>query len=308
MSMMSLVAPAALALLSIAGGPPRVLPPRRAVPPCCSAEPGAPPPSAPGTSPALPTSQLSAPRKIRGLSKKVLEQRERDEQKRRQARRQGKSPPVSELQRLRITGGVWRGQRIATPDVYLRPMMSRVREALFSMLRPTGVLRESAQMLDIFAGSGVIGVEALSRGIGRASFVDMSATCTATIRANCDGVGAGPERAQVIEARAEHVLATPSRYGADGTFELVTLTPPYEEVVYSELVSSLAASPAVGEDTLIAIEYPVELGIFPPTLADGKLVGLRNRRYGRTVLALYICRPSGRVECAVASEEFVAFK
>lgn len=52
--------------------------------------------------------------------------------------------------------------------------------------------------------------------------------------------------------------------------------------------------------------YPIELGAFPPTLADGRLVGLRNRRYGRTVLALYVCRPSGRSEALQPfPEEFV---
>lgn len=54
------------------------------------------------------------------------------------------------------------------------------------------------------------------------------------------------------------------------------------------------------------VEYPVELGIFPPTLADGRLVGMRNRRYGRTVLAMYVNRPSGRLDLTPYSEEFVS--
>ena len=60
------------------------------------------------------------------------------------------------------------------------------------------------------------------------------------------------------------------------------------------------------EDSLVVVEYPVELGCFPPTLADGRLVGLRNRRYGRTVLAIYVCRPSGRLDVSPFSEEFVS--
>ena len=88
------------------------------------------------------------------------------------ARPQGKSAQLRELQRLVITGGSARGRRLVTPGVYMRPMMSRVREALFSMLYPTGVLRDSASHLDLFAGSGVVGLEALSRGVGEATFVD----------------------------------------------------------------------------------------------------------------------------------------
>ena len=77
-------------------------------------------------------------------------------------------------------------------------------------------------------------------------------------------------------------------------------------MVYSELVEMLASSPALGEDTVLVIEYPVELGCFPPTLAEGRLVGLRNRRYGRTVLAVYVCRPSGRLDVSPFTEEFVS--
>ena len=82
--------------------------------------------------------------------------------------------------------------------------------------------------------------------------------------------------------------------------------PPYEEVTYSELVEQVSKSPAVGEDTLVVIEYPVELGCFPPVLAEGQLVGLRNRRYGRTVIGVYVNRPSGRLDMQPWSEEFVS--
>lgn len=64
----------------------------------------------------------------------------------------------------------------------------------------------------------------------------------------------------------------------------------------------------VSEDTLIVVEYPVELGIFPPVLGGGCLVGLRNRKYGRTVLAIYVVRPSGKLDYPPFSDEFVAFK
>jgi 16S rRNA G966 N2-methylase RsmD len=104
------------------------------------------------------------------------------------------------------------------------------------------------------------------------------------------------------------VLQQPSAFGLEKPFELVTITPPYEEVVYADLVRWVATSPLVDEDTVVVIEYPVELGCFPPTLADGKLVGLRNRKYGRTVLGVYVYRPTGRLDLAPYSEEFVSLK
>lgn len=219
-------------------------------------------------------------------------------------REQGKDAKVRELQQLYITGGSCRGRRLRTPNIYLRPMMSRVREALFSMLYSTGVLRDSAKILDIFAGSGSIGLESLSRGMGSATFVDMSPVCAATIRENVEALGFSAQ-ARVVEARADELLTMPARFGLDGTYDLVSMSPPYEEVEYSDLMQKLADSPLLDEDSLVVVEYPIELGVFPPTLADGKLVGLRNRRYGRTVLALYVCRPSGRIEYDARFEEFV---
>ena len=182
--------------------------------------------------------------------------------------------------------------------------MSRVREALFSILYPSNCVRDSGQHLDLFAGAGTVGIEALSRGMGKATFVDFSPTCTQTIRDNLETLGL-TERGRVLQASCLDVLRRPESFGLTEPFTLVTMTPPYEEVVYAELLDALASSPAVGEDTLALIEYPVELGVLPPVLADGRLVGLRNRRYGRTVLALYVNRPSGRLDMQPFSEEFV---
>ena len=75
--------------------------------------------------------------------------------------------------------------------------------------------------------------------------------------------------------------------------------------MYADLVASLAKSPLVGADTIVIIEYPIELGTLPPTLADGRLVGVRNRRYGRTVLGMYIADPTGRLGCEERADEFL---
>ena len=128
--------------------------------------------------------------------------------------------------------------------------------------------------------------------------------CAQAIRENAAAIGFG-DRATVLEARVDAVLLQPAAFGLTRPFELVTVTPPYEEVVYADLVELVANSPLVDEDTLVVFEYPVELGCFPPTLADGRLVGLRNRKYGRTVLGLYVYRPSGRLGLQPFSEEFV---
>eukprot|EP01039_Chlorochromonas_danica_P006198 gene6198-6834_t len=236
---------------------------------------------------------------------------------------------------LRIIAGTARGKRLRSPEVYLRPMMAKVREAIFSTLTSFGLFEShSARILDIFSGAGSVGLESLSRGAAHATFVDLSPVCVETCRGNAQSLGFA-DRITTIAARAEDVLAHPQTYfkGDLQPYQLVSLTPPYQEVSYTVLVQSLCSSPLLAEDSLVLIEYPVEMGSLPFTLGpstvlpeieefkeqkeaasrkrwsninprdternqqaemvdDGVLFGLRNRRYGRTVLALYVFRPS----------------
>jgi 16S rRNA G966 N2-methylase RsmD len=112
-------------------------------------------------------------------------------------------------------------------------------------------------------------------------------------------------RGAAVVARTEEVLLEPARYGLGlQPFQLVSITPPYEEVVYSELISAICASPLVAPDTIVVIEYPVEMGALPFVLGGEKLYGLRNRRYGRTVLGLYVFNPSKQYD--MRPEEFAA--
>lgn len=193
-------------------------------------------------------------------------------------------------------------------------MMGKVREALFSMLTEWDALDGGrAGVLDLYAGSGAVGCEALSRGAAAAVFVDASPECSATAAANAAAVGFAA-RATAVCARAEEVLAAPARFGLMsaaaeaaarpgagagaggdpaprvGVFGFVSVTPPYEEVDYGVLLQQLVDSPLVGEGTFVGVEYPVELRTLPPVIvgAGGHLVGVRNRRYGRTLMALYV--------------------
>eukprot|EP00419_Tripos_fusus_P005366 CAMPEP_0172684310 /NCGR_PEP_ID=MMETSP1074-20121228/19471_1 /TAXON_ID=2916 /ORGANISM="Ceratium fusus, Strain PA161109" /LENGTH=313 /DNA_ID=CAMNT_0013503301 /DNA_START=106 /DNA_END=1047 /DNA_ORIENTATION=+ len=217
--------------------------------------------------------------------------------------RQGRAPNKEALQTLRITGGSHRGHAVRPPRVSLRPMMAKVREALFATLSATGVLHASASALDLFAGSGIVGLEALSHGVGNVTFVDFSPACTSTITSNCNELGFA-NQTRVIKARAENLLASPQKLGVMRPFQLVTLTPPYEEVDYKELVATLAASPVLAPDSVVVIEYPLELGVLPQELAGGQLMGLRNKRYGRTLLGLYACRPTGCIELKPRPRDF----
>lgn len=242
--------------------------------------------------------RVQAPRPKRGKGRSV----------RGKVRIQGKyyrlAPPPPQAPGLRITSGIVRGRRIKSPNVYLRPMMGKVREALFSMLEMFETLREDGTTLDLFAGSGSIGIESMSRGMGHAVFVDSAAECTETIEENL--LSCGLERqGRAVCGRVEDFLRDGTKFNNGRHYDLITLTPPYEEVEYGELMTAVAKSDCVGEGTFVVVEYPIELRTMPPVI-EQRLIGIRNRKYGRTVLALYACQPDIDIDRRV--EEFIDVK
>lgn len=228
---------------------------------------------------------------------------------------------------LRILGGTFRGRKLISPEVHLRPMMGKVREAVYSSLTffelykpPTSAATKAlCRHLDIFAGSGSVGLESLSRGATFCTFVDLAPQCCDTVRRNLQMCGV-EDRAEVVRADALELLRDPiaamqksglpvdEEHDLMLPYQIVTLCPPYEEIVYADLIDAVSNSPLVTDDTVVLIEYPVELGCLPHVYdlkSGGKMIGLRNRRYGRTVIALYIINPTGRLAADSRPEEFV---
>lgn len=126
---------------------------------------------------------------------------------------------------MRIIAGRWRGVPLATlgkgdPGAHLRPTPDRVREALFSMLGSRGAV-EGARVLDLFAGTGALGFEALSRGAASVVFVENGRTGQRLIAENIAKLDAA-EQTQVMRGDATRPNATPQ-----GPFDLVFLDPPY---------------------------------------------------------------------------------
>ncbi|KAF6002693.1 hypothetical protein F1559_001834 [Cyanidiococcus yangmingshanensis] len=177
--------------------------------------------------------------------------------------------------------------------------MAQVREAAFSMLRELQILpsRRPLRFLDLFCGAGTMGFEALSRGASEIVFVDRSPECCACVRRNLERLGVKADAAVVRETTVEAYLAA----APDGVLQVMALTPPYEEINYDELLKTVAQSAAVGERTVVMLEYPTELGSLPPVI-ENRLVGMRNRRYGRTVLGMYACQPDA--DWDIRTEEF----
>lgn len=167
---------------------------------------------------------------------------------------------------------------------------------MFSTLNFLGLFDTgSARVLDIFAGSGSVGLESISRGAAHATFVDLSQNCIDTARKNAFECGFASKVLPVC-ASAQDVLLHPTKFGITEPYQFISITPPYQEVIYSELIAAVCKSPCVTEDTIVLIEYPIEMGSLPYILGEEELFGVRNRKYGRTMIALYVYRPTKRLD------------
>jgi 16S rRNA (guanine966-N2)-methyltransferase len=176
----------------------------------------------------------------------------------------------------RIIAGLAGGRRLAVPPKGTRPTSDRVREALFSALVADPGL-EGAAVLDLCAGSGALGLEALSRGAAHALLVESDRRAAAVLRRNVAELGL--PGAVVRAAAAATVLAGP----ADRAYDVLLVDPPYE-VGDAEVAGWLAAAAAHGwlaGDAVVVVERPARSG---PFAWPEPLRAVRERRYGDTVL------------------------
>ena len=151
--------------------------------------------------------------------------------------------------RVRIIAGRWRGRRLVVedePDV--RPTPDRVRETLFNWLAPD---LPGARCLDLFAGSGALGFEAVSRGAAKAVLVDRSRAVRDRLHAECERLGTGGA-VTVVEAEALDWLARPPRAGA--RFDVVFVDPPQRLEVHREVALRAAEHGWLAPDARVWFE------------------------------------------------------
>jgi 16S rRNA (guanine966-N2)-methyltransferase len=153
---------------------------------------------------------------------------------------------------VRIIGGGWRGRRIHFPDVPgLRPTPDRVRETLFNWLQHDIA---GARCLDLFAGSGALGLEALSRGAGELVFVEQSVAAARGLQDQLHRLGAS-RAAQVLEMGATRYLRTPA-----APFDIVFLDPPFGRGALAEYVPLLDSGSWVKAGGLVYLEHEKAAG------------------------------------------------
>jgi len=175
---------------------------------------------------------------------------------------------------MRVIAGTYGGRTLKAPaGADTRPTSDRVREALFSIL---GDRVQDARVLDLFAGSGALGIEALSRGAATATFVDKAAPAIRAVGANLEALGAD---ATVVRAEARRFLGGASRSGR--SYDLVFLDPPYrlDAALAAALPEAVKAVLAPGATVVSESDRRAPLEIDLP-LED-------ERRYGDTLIRIH---------------------
>jgi 16S rRNA (guanine966-N2)-methyltransferase len=166
-----------------------------------------------------------------------------------------------------VIAGSSRGRRLVAPEgTATRPTSDRVRESIFDILGSLLDL-EGTEVVDLFAGSGALGVEALSRGAASVTFVENSPAAIKTVEANVTGTGLDPAQAKVVRADVLGWLERPHR------FDLALCDPPYGFEHWPEVLDRLTAELAVLESDQ------------PPTVPEGWEI-IKNKRYGGTLVTV----------------------
>jgi len=182
---------------------------------------------------------------------------------------------------MRITGGVFRSRALVAPrGQETRPTSDRVREALFSILASAGVFSEDPgpRVLDLYAGSGALAFEALSRGASAAVLVESARAAIAAIQENVAALDVA-EQVSVLTRPCERALDS-----VTGPFDLVLIDPPYADVRTKVFASILTrAGNLLAPTGVLVLEHDAK---DEPAAPEGLLVD-RRRRHGDTVLSLF---------------------
>lgn len=176
---------------------------------------------------------------------------------------------------MRIIAGRWKGTRLASPrGIATRPTTDRVKESIFSIL---GHHIDNARVLDLCAGTGNLGLEALSRGAESAVFVEKSGKAMALIRENCAKVRAGNVR--IVRGDALRFIRNWDT--EQEPYSLIFFDPPYGGGLYRGVLEAIGESPILREGGIIVVEH----GRDPVESYQG-LVAIDNRKYGDTQISL----------------------
>jgi len=178
---------------------------------------------------------------------------------------------------MRITGGTARGRVLQVPrNVDIRPTTDRTREAVFSML--VSLTQIWDRCLDLYAGTGALGIEALSRGAGRVDFVEKE-------RRNCDNIKRNlltlgfKDNAHVYCFDVSRAISELKEQ-----FDIIFMDPPYADKTIENIIEKLSASQIVRENTVLVVSHSSRVVLKEEY---GILKMIKNKKYGDTSISIY---------------------
>ena len=177
---------------------------------------------------------------------------------------------------LRVISGEAKGRHLKAPGRPTRPATDLVRGAIFSILE--NMAGEWDLVLDLFSGSGALGIEALSRGAGSVDFVEREQQCCAIIKENLEKTGLA-SRAHVYCTAVSRALSF-----LDREYGIVLVDPPYSDPSIGKVIEQLAESKLIGKDTVVVVTHSSRLPL-EPSYAGLHMV--KERRHGDSSIAIY---------------------
>ena len=178
---------------------------------------------------------------------------------------------------MRVTGGKVKGTYLKVPQGQLiRPTTNLVKQAIFSILENTA--SSWHRILDLYAGSGALGIEALSRGVEWADFIDQRRRCCDIIKYNLVKAGF-PDKAHVYCCKVSKAIAF-----LDNEYDIIFMDPPYSDLSISNTLMNLAGSKLVGESSVVVVCHS---NYFSPSATYDGLCLIEQRYYGDTSVSTY---------------------
>lgn len=178
---------------------------------------------------------------------------------------------------MRIIAGKAKGQYIKSPKgVSLRPTSDLIRGAIFSILE--SIDADWSSVLDLYAGTGSLGIEALSRGAGWADFVEQNPKCCAIIKENLERAGLAAQAHIYCSSVTNALSFLKGRYG------IILMGPPYADLSIIETLEQLAISCLVGAGSTMVVEHSYRLSL---SSAYGNFQLVKHRRHGDTCISIF---------------------
>jgi len=183
---------------------------------------------------------------------------------------------------MRVITGKYKGRRLApVKGVNIRYTADRVKESLFSILRDEV---PGARFLDLYAGSGNVGIEAVSRGAESVAFVDINAVCIRTISANLTRCGLSPDPPRIMPLKMDISRAMKYFRKREMQFDIIFLDPPYPLELVEKSLKAISACGILSTDGQVIAEHGVKENA-PEQIET--LVMTRQKRYSSTLLSFY---------------------